>query len=279
MRSWRLSIFAASAALSLVSAGEAQAGPLSAYYLTAGDQGQNWVVQGAAVVNNWAQANPQEFGEYAIAVTDAVRTLGNGGQGFGGSSHPGSEYTLGGVYTGVDYAYPVPDEAFYDGTSDGTFNYSVSYREGGVYRFNSDWSIPVLLFGTNDGDLGITYDVTNNSVWVSSYLNDTVTNYALDGTVLSSFSTGFGLISSLALDSADDTLWMGSQATLGVFYQFSKAGVLLSTETYAPLFGQNTLGGEFQVRNGVIPEPSAIALAGMGLVGVGLAARRRRIGG
>src|SRR5438445_8906305 len=40
----------------------ASAGPVSQYYLTAGDEGTNWVVQGRSVVNDWAQQHPDHLG-------------------------------------------------------------------------------------------------------------------------------------------------------------------------------------------------------------------------
>src|SRR4051794_27882376 len=75
----------------------ASADPISSYYLTAGDQGMNWVVQGASITNSWNQAHPEFGGEYAIAVDSTVRTLGSGNQGAFPPSHVGSQYTLGGV--------------------------------------------------------------------------------------------------------------------------------------------------------------------------------------
>src|SRR5450755_1436854 len=56
----------------------ASAGPVGMYYLTAGDQGTNWVVQGTTVVTSGTQAHTANLGEYAIALTGGtVRTLGN----------------------------------------------------------------------------------------------------------------------------------------------------------------------------------------------------------
>jgi hypothetical protein len=257
--------------LGLCAAAQAQ-GPISPYYLTAGDEGMNWVVQGNAVVNSWAQAHPEEGGEYAIAVSSTVRTLGNGNQGFSGPSHVGSEYTLGGVFTGTTYPYPVPNAAFYDGTTDGTHNYSVDYGNGGVWQFDSAWANPVSLFATAVNDLGITFDPLDNTLWVSAFNGNTVTHYSLAGAVLGSFVGPTSSLTSLALDPADGTLWMGSQATQGTFYQYSRAGAPLGTVTYTELVPQNTLGGEFASGGAAaVPEPGSLAMlgaCGLGLLGI-----------
>lgn len=260
-----------------LAAGSAQAGPISTYYLTAGDQGTNWIVQGTTATP-YDQANDNE---YAIAVSGDVRTLWNGNQGFGAPPYlPGSQYTLAGVYTGTDYAYPVtdPSVAFYDGTTDGNFNYSVDFQTGNVYQMDRDWSNPVLLFDTTFGGfnaLGITYDTGTGTLWVSQWGGDQVSNFTLGGTLLSFFNTGFGSISSLAYDPADGTLWMGSQGNKGTFSQFSAVGVLLSTETYANLLDQNTLGGEFNINPTAIPEPASLSLVAVAAA-VGVARRRRK---
>jgi hypothetical protein len=63
---------------------------------------------------------------------------------------------------------------------------------------------------------------------------------------MSSFPVPFTSITCLALDPADNTLWVGSQNTEGSFYQYSKTGTQLSSVFYPAMAGSNTLGGEFQ---------------------------------
>ena len=261
---WVLSIVA-------VLGGAAQAGPSSVLYLTAGDQGNNWIVQGTSTTV-FTQAQP---GEYAIAVSGDVRTTGP----FIGVA--GAQYTLGGVYTGVDYFATVGN--LYDGATDGTVNYSVDFGSGRVYQFDRDWSTPTLLFNSGLGGgnaLGITYDTGTGTLWVSEWNGTTVKNYTLGGTLLSSFSTCFNEIASLAYDSADGTLWMGTQSDLGTnprtLYQYSTAGLLLSTETYASLVNKNYLGGEFNVVARAVPEPASLTLLGIAAISGGVVRFRRK---
>jgi hypothetical protein len=220
-------------------------GPVSPYYLTAGDQGTNWIVQGTSVLNSFPQHHPEDTGEYAIAVTDTIRTLGTGNVALGRiPPHAGSEYTLDGTYTGTDFPYPNPSYAFFDGATDGRFNYSVDFYAGGVYRFNSDWSHPVLLFATGPGYMGITFDVATNTLWLAHFYSNVVEHRSLTGAVIFSFSTADNP-SSLALDPADGTLWLTAFVPQGRLFQYAQNGNSLGEVSYPELVDQDTAGGEF----------------------------------
>jgi hypothetical protein len=227
-------------------------GPVSPLYLTAGDQGMIWVVQGNAVINSWAA---HHSAEYPIALLNTVRTLGSGGG-------AGSDYTLSGTYTGTDYPYPVVGAQFYDGATDGSSNYSVDFLTGDVYAFDTVWANPMLLFSTASGYLDITADSSTGTLWVASFIGTTVEHRSLGGAVLSSFTVPFTSISCLALDPADGTLWLGSQHAQGTFYQYSQAGTLLNTVHYTELETQNTLGGEFPLQTEKLELNGLGAIAG-----------------
>jgi hypothetical protein len=228
-------------------------GPVSPFYITAGQQGIVAVTQVADVKFTFNEHHPDTPGQYAIAVLDTVRIM---GAFLEGNYTVGSEYSLEGVFTGHDFPFAVQGAGFWDGASDGTHNYAVDYNNGGVYRFDSFWENPQLLFSTAKHYLGITFDTSNNTLWISQWDNGVVEHRSLNGNLLSSFSVPFLKATCLALDPADGTLWMGSQLNLGTFSQFAQDGTPISTRAYPQLANLNTLGGEFPVSSGGEPTPT-----------------------
>ena len=220
-------------------------GPLTPYYLTAGEQHKNWVVQMTSLVSSWPQKHVKSVGESPLAVTDFVKTLGTF---YTNVKTLGSRYTLAGAYVGPDYPYPsIAGAAFWDGASDGTNNYSVDFAHGGVYKFDSNWANPVKLFSTSSDYLGITFDTLDNTFWLAKFHTGLIEHRSMNGALLSSFNLPFTGASCLALDPQDRTLWMGSQNAKGTFYQYELDGTQVRARTYTFLKTQNTLGGEFPV--------------------------------
>lgn len=259
------------AAASLCGASAALAGPVSALYLTSGDQNELEIVQGSSVTHFAATSTLQ----YPIAVLGTVRTAG------AASSYNGAEYTLAGVPTGITYPAGIPGVAnAYDGTTNGINNFTVDYSGGGVYKTGLDWTSPVLLFAiTAPNNLSITYQAANNSLWISSWGTNTITDYSMSGAILSSFTVPVVEVAGLALDPADGTLWFGTQSDFSsarTLYQYSTAGTFLSSAVYAGLTGDNFLGGEFGfVSLASVPEPVTLAIFGAGLAGAAALRRRR----
>lgn len=252
------------------SVGRAQAlGPVSTYYLTAGDQQHVHAIQGTSVTRTFTTASGGR--EYPLFVLDsAIVTSGSIG------SETGRVYTLAGVAGSTAIAFSLSTGSAWDAATDGTHAYLLDYSYGIVYRANLDYSNPVVLFSGlgSSAFLGITFDASNNSLWISGWASSAVRNYSLTGTLLSSFTGPTSSLTCLALDPATGTLWMGSQNQQGVFWEYSRNGTQLQSLTLSALAGENTLGGEFAFA--AVPEPATwLQLLG-GLVLVGAVARWRR---
>lgn len=258
------------------SAGTLTTGPTGNYYLSNGST--IWNVKGLALVNSWTSAG------LPMAVDTTIRTTGN----FVDQS--GAQYSLGGTASGTTYANPGSGTfAIWDGTTDTSHNYTVTTAcdtcggsQSAVIRTDLDWSNPVVLFtaGTGGGydSLGITYDATNNSLWVSNWnAGSRITDYAMNGSVLSSFDAGFIDIGGLALDSTDGTLW-ATQNGSSALSQYSKSGTLLQSGTIAGLTANTLWAGEFgqdapPPPSGA-PEPASLVLFGAGAAALALLRRR-----
>ena len=189
------------------------------------------------------------------------------------------QYTLGPTPTPthVTYTNTIPPTTTYnetdDGTTDGKYNYIWSIHNGAAYRLSRDMTDPVLLFSYGDTDqfAGITYDVTNNSLWLSGWGSQKIVDVRFDGTLISSFDTGHMRNGSLALDSAG-TLWLNNDLTQ-TLEGWSKSGTLLH-EHY---LGYYTIGGEFAFDPATNPSSTPLpptALAALTLLPC-LALRRR----
>lgn len=146
-------------ALLLGSTAQARAGKL---YLDDGDRRIMYEVDTATatVVNSWTAAVASR--SYPIAVSGDIRTTGYA------SGETGALYNLSGVYQGTNYSLPSTPDTFSDGTTDGTYNYAVSWYNGDVYRFSRTWTNPTRLFTAGKAEGGITYDSSNNSLWLSA---------------------------------------------------------------------------------------------------------------
>jgi len=225
---------------------------------------------------------PMQSEDAAIAVTNSIKTLSWNAFGV---VDAGSQYTLNGTYTGTTYPVPsaVQGASFFDGASDGTNNYAVDHGTGNVWKFNGNWANPQLLFTASDSSsLGIAYDTTNNTLWISndSFDSSSIYHYSLTGTLLGSFQladSGNTFYTGLALDPADNTLWIFDYADgADAMDQYSKDGTFLGQLSLAGADpGAIIFGAEFAEATPT-PIPGALLLFGPGLAA--LAFVRRRFG-
>lgn len=281
------------------------AGPIGTYYITDGGDAQNpvgiiYAIKDHATgsTNMKDQANQSEW---PIAVNgQEVHTTGFGNT-FNGSSYTGvAALTL----TPTAAVYPGSTDAWMtDGTTDGTHNYGVTYGIAGgtegakVFQFNTGWGEKQLLFDIPDniqvqGDKnywnGITYDPTNNSLWMSNLGQNVVANFDLTGNLIANslFNTAADTsMYALAMD-VDHTLWMtGNPSSGGSFslYHYQTSGTFIGSFLSNPAL-ISPLGGEIGLAcapgaccatpTNPCPEPGTLGLFGIGLLG--LIARKRR---
>ena len=225
------------------------------YYMTAGDQKVVRMMQGGASLGTFSTAIGGNDNAYGIAVSDAVRTVGTV------SGWIGGKFGLTGGYLGETYTNPGFNYIF-DGTGDGTSNYLVQTGSNQVYRTLGDWSSPTLQFTTGRTYSFISYQPSNDSIWLANNAGN-VDNYDMSGSYLGGFNNG-QLNCGLGFDPADSTLWMYAQGS-GVLRQYNTSGGFLQSVSYST--AENYIGGEFTV-----PAPGSLALLSLG----GLAAARRR---
>ncbi len=197
------------AALAAVTLAPGPSAQISEYFVMAGDQSTFHVIQGGVLLRSWSPAPGTAQYQYPLVVTNTIRTMGaNPGE-------IGAEYDFNGVDLTTRYTHPATPACAWDGTTDGTYHYTID-TAGGVYRLDRDWTNPVRLFGA--GSIGsLTYDPTNDSLWVSQFSTATITEYTLAGLALRSFTTGHTQNMALALDHVDGTLWLHDRTTQGTF--------------------------------------------------------------
>ena len=228
---------------------------MSEYYLTDFGTDKVYVLQGTNIVRSWS-ITPDTMSPIAVKDTVRLSSINN--------TNVGREYSIQGLATGVTFpASASPPLYIWDGTTDGTYNYTVDYANGNVLRYDANWANPSILFTTTANRIGIAYDPTNNSLWLGGANAAVIEDRQLNGTLISSIpvpvSQTFLGVNALALDPADQTLWYTDYRSQS-FRQVTKTGTLVSSFTVPSLLNATDLyGGEF-----AIPEPGALSLAAIG---------------
>jgi hypothetical protein len=113
----------------------------------------------------------------------------------------------------------------------------------------------------------------NHSLWEQNYESGVITDYSMDGTVLSRFSTNNpdGNLG-LGYDPVDGTLWFTRSPGYLELEQYSTSGVLLQDIAISGIPSDPLIyGGEFDESLGAnaVPEPSTLVSA---LIGIGIVA-------
>jgi hypothetical protein len=233
VRGWAAAVGAAAGCLAATGA-MAQSSP---YYLTNGDGRHVVVAQNGVETNRW------EVGIYCypIAVSGGQVRICDG-NGFGA---PGEAYDLDGNF--VEALQQRAEGSFIlDSTTDGTFNYYSN--DATLYRTNLDWSDATPLFSVTGGLFSITYDSRNESIWVTG--GALVTEYSLaTGQQMAQFNSGEDNNCGLAYEPSSNTLWMFRQGS-NQFRQYDRDGTLLDTVAWDNPFGDNVIGGEFEISRG-----------------------------
>lgn len=244
--------------LELLLSGSARAaGPTSTLYAVNYGEFGGGTVSGLDLIQG---TNESSFAtgnsvDTCIATAGDVRTFGYS------FNLTGSRFDLAGnPLSGGPYTNLIVNSQMHDGTSDGSYNYTVDYVTGDLLEFDRNWASPVTLFNANGsgGTAGwITMNAVDGSFWLSQYGNsDLVEHRTHAGALLGSFNSGINYSQGLALDPVDGSLWMSSGFTL---YQFNQSGTALQNLTL------NLQGSWYGMEFDTVPEPSSLPLVGIGV--------------
>lgn len=259
-------LFATTAFAGLFSA-QAFAAPIDVLYVTNGDSSRLATVQGNTVTD----ISTTFGGAYPIA----ARTDGIWLSRYWGSTAP-QQFDLNGNYVGS--AASNPNSIFaVDGAVNGDINYALGNAfnsNATIYSYNKDWTNPTSMFSVTGSDLvGITFDSVLGTLFISDMNN--IYQYSLTGTLLSQFAHRSSR-GSLAYEQSSDTLWYVRNNS-NIIDQYSTAGAFLGSTTVNGL-SSNNWGAEFVTAAPAqdVPEPTSLALLGLGIASLGLARRRKK---
>ncbi len=222
----------------------------SELYLTDWLDTNAYVVQNGAIVRQFTRTST--FDGPALVVQGTVKMYGQAGGNIG-REYDYNGNLLAGSYTNSGFV------DCYDGATDGTRNWTISHNDFAnnfaVLLGDGDWGSVGVSFVPNRRSSGITYDATDDTLWITNNVggSDRVQHYDTSGNFIGEFSValtnggGYGI----ALDPADQTLWItGAFGTLGQIFQFDKSGNPLQTLTI-PGLNTNVLGAEFGPAGGL----------------------------
>ena len=246
---------------------------LSAYYVTDGTAavGNTHIWQGGGQSGTYAWGGAGEMPIVVGNFGSGVRVRQAVGEPNGNTlPQPGDEYLLNGTPTGFHNLWNPGDAnvSGYDAAFDGSSIFMVDWNgttTGNVYRYDNNYNGRTFMFAAHPGDIGITYDSRDNTIWTSSFGTGLVQEWSMTGTPLTSFFDASGSAAALAYDSADGTLWMSDGSSATAILNYDTSGNLIKRV----VTNEYLLGGEMAAA----PEPATMAL--LGLSAVALIRRRR----
>ena len=226
------------------------------FYLTSGDAGTSYIID-LNTGSFTSFSTGTQNSAYALGVTNSILLSDI-------SNSTVVEYSLAGVPTGNTWAGPGGFSQMLDGTTNGQgAYYGASWSSTGVTVSDNTFTNTTLLFNPGFAVIGITYDSSDNTLWLVNDNDNNVYHYTLAGSQISSFTPGLsGRECCLAYDGVSDTLWMSTNGS-NVISNFSKNGTLLGSVTVTGMSPGNTWGGEIAL-GAVVVVPPMVPVPSMG---------------
>ncbi len=206
-------------------------GPIGTYYAT-DFHGFIVAIQGSNV--GITPQLDQVYGEEAIAVLGSTVTTTGADLGATGGNYTGApSLTL--TPSGITNGNPVPPDGL---------------------AFDAATKRNTVVCDIQNA-VGMTYQASNNSLWIQGLFDGVITDYAMGGNVLFSFSTGLPFTETGLTMDVDGTLWFADEGT-NTLEHFATDGTNLGNFTVTSPFDDplNISGAEISG----LPEPGTLVL-------------------
>ena len=164
-----------------------------------------------------------------------------------------------GIENGNGFPSWIEDMAY-----DGGGRLWVSGYNGIVYNIDSFGTV-LSSFDTGSTFTGVAFDGTYLYTNEGFYGGGNLYQRELDGTIVSTITTGFAGGAGLGYDATDNTLWVGYLAGTNDIRQFDISGNLLSSLSIGGSYHDGLEVGELYA---TVPEASTLLLLGSGLAGL-----------